>query len=240
MKVLIFFLSLATLYSLSLYNASEFIENLRKTKPADETLLKNAIDNTIEFLKHHIYYIVSSDPPQPDFDNSYFEKKDILNLFKDVKIKDTNYFDFKNEFFSAIYKLNDLHTTPYFGLFPIENYYYICPISLITKYDIVTNKAKMYGNFSFQPENYTYFKNYEQVVKVINDNLNTAIKSINGKGLCRRDYLYDEDNNKLYLNEINTLPGFTNISMYPMLMKEAGYSYKDLISTLIESTKKDA
>ena len=181
MKVLIFFLSLATLYSLSIYNASEFIENLRKTKPADETLLKNVIDNTIEFLKHHIYYIVSSDPPQPDFDNSYFEKKDILNLFKDVKIKDTNYFDFKNEFFSAIYKLNDLHTTPYLGLFPIENYIYICPISLITKYDNATNKAKMYGNFSFQPENYTFFKNYEHVVEVINNNLNTAIESINGK-----------------------------------------------------------
>ncbi|MCC6639433.1 D-alanine--D-alanine ligase [Candidatus Falkowbacteria bacterium] len=39
---------------------------------------------------------------------------------------------------------------------------------------------------------------------------------------------------KVYFNEINTLPGFTNISMYPMLMKAAGVDYKDLISEIIE------
>ena len=181
MKVIIFILSLSTLYFQGIFNATEFIENLRNTTPANETLLKNALDNTIEFLKHHVYYIVSSDPPQPDFDKSYFEKKDYLNLFKDIKIKDTNYFDFKNEFISSIYQLNDLHTMPYFDLFPIDNYVYICPITLITKYDKATKKAKIYGTFSFQTEYYYYFKNSENVIKVINENLNTAIESINGK-----------------------------------------------------------
>ena len=181
MKFLIFILSLSTLYFQSIYNATEFIEYLRNSTPANETLLKNALDNTIEFLKHHIYYIISSDPPQPDFDNTYFEKKDYLNVFKDIKIKDTNYFDFKNEFFSAIYSLQDLHTTPYFDLFPVNNYEYICPIFLITKYDKETNRTKMYGTFSLKPENYTFFKNYENVVKVIKDNLNTPIESINEK-----------------------------------------------------------
>ena len=80
MKVIIFILSLSTLYFQGIFNATEFIENLRNTTPANETLLKNALDNTIEFLKHHAYFIVSRDPPQPDFDNSYFEKKDYLNL----------------------------------------------------------------------------------------------------------------------------------------------------------------
>ena len=181
MKIVIFIASLSTFHFLSMYNATEFIEYLRNSTPANETLLKNALDNTIEFLKHYVYYIISSQPPQPYFDKSYFEKKDILNLFKDVKIKNTNYFDFKNEFISAVYQLNDLHTLAYFAIFPIENYEYICPITLITRYDKATNKAKMYGTFSFQPENYTFFKNYENVVKVINNNLNTSIKSINGK-----------------------------------------------------------
>ena len=181
MKFLIFIFSLSSLYSLPFYNASEFIEYLRNATPANETLLKNAIDNTIEFLKHHVYYTVSSDPPQPDFDKSYFEKKEILNLFKDITIKDTNYFDFKNEFFSAVYQLNDLHTLPYLGLFPIENYVYIAPISLITRYNSETNKTKMYGNLAIQPENYNLFKNGDTVVKVIKDNLNTAIESINEK-----------------------------------------------------------
>ena len=181
MKFIIFILSLSTLYFLSIYNATEFIENLRNSTPANETLLKNAIDNTIEFLKHHAYYTVSSDPPQPDLDSSYFEKKDYSNIFKDIKIRDTNYFDFKNEFLAAIYQLNDLHTMPYFQLIPIENYFYICPITLITRYNKTTNKAKMYGTFSFQPENYTFFKNYKNVVNVINNNLDTPIETINEK-----------------------------------------------------------
>ncbi len=109
------------------------------------------------------------------------------------------------------------------------------------------------GEIIYNNDFYDYDDKYINEVKLdipakINDELRNKIrkyskevfKYINGKGLCRVDYLYDEDNDKLYLNEINTLPGFTDISMYPMLMKEAGYSYKDLISTLIESTKKDA
>ena len=70
---------------------------------------------------------------------------------------------------------------PFFDLFPFEDYIYICPISLITKYDKKTNSAKMYGTFSFKRENYFLFKNHENVVKVIEDNLDTPIKSINGK-----------------------------------------------------------
>ena len=81
----------------------------------------------------------------------------------------------------------------------------------------------------------------DEVRKKIQEYSRKVFKSIGGSGLCRIDYLYDEDNNNLYLNEINTLPGFTNISMYPMLMKDIGYSYKDLISTLIDNAiKKDA
>lgn len=57
------------------------------------------------------------------------------------------------------------------------------------------------------------------------------------KGLSRIDFFYHED--KIYLNEINTLPGFTNISMYPMLLINHGISYSSLLTKLIENTKKD-
>lgn len=53
--------------------------------------------------------------------------------------------------------------------------------------------------------------------------------------LARIDFLYDNGN--IYLNEINTLPGFTNISMYPQLIMNKGISYKKLITILIESAK---
>jgi D-alanine-D-alanine ligase len=47
------------------------------------------------------------------------------------------------------------------------------------------------------------------------------------------DYLLDRDNSQLYLNEINTLPGFTSISMYPKLWEASGLSYSDLIDRLV-------
>lgn len=54
------------------------------------------------------------------------------------------------------------------------------------------------------------------------------------KDLSRVDFLYDEDEDKVYFNEVNTIPGFTSISMYPLLFKYDGISTKDLITKLIE------
>jgi len=52
-------------------------------------------------------------------------------------------------------------------------------------------------------------------------------------GLSRVDFLMDTDNN-LYVNEVNTMPGFTNISMYPKLWQEQGISYTELVDNLID------
>ena len=49
------------------------------------------------------------------------------------------------------------------------------------------------------------------------------------------DYFYDEQNNLIYINEVNTIPGFTDISMYPKLIENCGISYKDLIAKLINN-----
>ena len=51
-----------------------------------------------------------------------------------------------------------------------------------------------------------------------------AFKAIDGHGLSRVDFFLDKKTNHVYLNEINTLPGFTSISMYPQLMEDYGYS----------------
>jgi D-alanine-D-alanine ligase len=55
------------------------------------------------------------------------------------------------------------------------------------------------------------------------------------KGLARVDFFLD-DSNTLYVNEVNTLPGFTNTSMYPKLLHEQGMSYSELLSKLIHTT----
>ncbi len=61
-----------------------------------------------------------------------------------------------------------------------------------------------------------------------------AYKAIDCAGLGRVDMLLDADNGNLYLNEINTIPGFTRISMYPKLWEATGISYSELLDRLID------
>ena len=60
-------------------------------------------------------------------------------------------------------------------------------------------------------------------------------KILDCKSLSRVDFFLDKDTGELIFNEINTLPGFTNISMFPMLTAKRGYEGKKLIRTLIET-----
>lgn len=61
-----------------------------------------------------------------------------------------------------------------------------------------------------------------------------VFKAVDGHGLSRVDFFLDKKNNKIYLNEINTMPGFTNISMYPKLLQASGVSYPELLDGLIK------
>ena len=61
-----------------------------------------------------------------------------------------------------------------------------------------------------------------------------AFKSIDGKGLSRVDFFIENGTEKVYINEINTLPGFTNISMYPKLFEQVGIKYSELLDEVIE------
>ena len=64
-----------------------------------------------------------------------------------------------------------------------------------------------------------------------------AFKAIDGKGLSRVDFFVEKETNKIYINEINTMPGFTKISMYPKLFEAVGITYTELLDKLIENTK---
>jgi D-alanine-D-alanine ligase len=61
-----------------------------------------------------------------------------------------------------------------------------------------------------------------------------AFQAVDGSGLSRVDFLMDPKTRKIYLNEINTMPGFTSISMYPKLWAASGLQYPDLIEKLIQ------
>lgn len=95
---------------------------------------------------------------------------------------------------------------------------------------------------------YDYESKYNLDSKtIIADNLNTeitneikntaikAFKALGGSGFSRIDFFLVDNN--IYLNEINTLPGFTPISMYPKLLMNDGYRFKDIITILINNAK---
>lgn len=106
------------------------------------------------------------------------------------------------------------------------------------------------GEIKSANEFYDYDAKYDnkESYTIIPDDLNKGIvskikeyalrlfESLDCKGLSRVDFLYDEENEKIYLNEANTMPGFTSISMYPKLMENEGIKYKDLISILIDNS----
>jgi D-alanine-D-alanine ligase len=61
-----------------------------------------------------------------------------------------------------------------------------------------------------------------------------GFRAVDCSGLARVDFLMDPKSRKIYLNEINTMPGFTSISMYPKLWAASGLNYSDLIDRLIQ------
>ncbi|EKD26069.1 MAG: hypothetical protein ACD_79C01381G0004 [uncultured bacterium] len=62
----------------------------------------------------------------------------------------------------------------------------------------------------------------------------TAFLGVNAKGLSRVDFFICKETSKYYINEINTFPGFTKISMYPKLWNYTGIDFKTLVSKLIQ------
>lgn len=61
-----------------------------------------------------------------------------------------------------------------------------------------------------------------------------AFQAIDGAGMARVDFFLERGTNRVIVNEINTIPGFTNISMYPKLWQASGLSYGELVDKLIQ------
>jgi len=74
----------------------------------------------------------------------------------------------------------------------------------------------------------------EGLAEKMRENSKLAYETVGCCGLARVDSFIDMDNGDLYLNEINTMPGFTSISMYPKMMQAHGIEYPELVDRLIE------
>jgi D-alanine-D-alanine ligase len=73
----------------------------------------------------------------------------------------------------------------------------------------------------------------KSVVKKIQELAVRAFTTLDGAGMARVDFFVVKKTNRIYLNEINTIPGFTSISMYPKLWEASGISYSELLDRLI-------
>lgn len=117
--------------------------------------------------------------------------------------------------------------------------------AVIGNYDaIAMSVGEILPSKDFYDYEAKYSADFESGLKIpadISDELKVRIQEISKnvyeklglRGFSRIDFLYDE-NEKLFLNEINTIPGFTKYSMFPMLCKDCGIEYGNLVDKLIE------
>ena len=73
----------------------------------------------------------------------------------------------------------------------------------------------------------------DEVKEKIRTNAVAVFRAVGGFGLSRVDFFVEQGTNEVIFNEINTLPGFTNISMYPMLWKAGGFEKEELLDQII-------
>lgn len=109
-------------------------------------------------------------------------------------------------------------------------------------------KASVIGEITFDSDFYDYETKYtsgraemtipanlpENVAQTIREMAIQAFQAVNGAGLSRVDFFYVEQTGEVYLNEINTLPGFTSTSMYPELWAATGVPFPELVDRILQ------
>lgn len=109
-------------------------------------------------------------------------------------------------------------------------------------------KASVIGEITYNTDFYDYEAKYtggkaqlcipaqlpDSITIQIQEMAVLAFAAVDGAGLARVDFFYIEDSQEVFVNEINTLPGFTIFSMYPQLWKATGVSFPELVSQLIQ------
>lgn len=109
-------------------------------------------------------------------------------------------------------------------------------------------KASLPGEITASNEFYDYKAKYidgkstmqipaelpSETIEAVREMAVRAFQAIDGSGLSRVDFFLRKSDGQLFINEVNTLPGFTPFSMYPLMWKESGLPYKELLDNLID------
>ena len=114
-----------------------------------------------------------------------------------------------------------------------------------------TLRASVVGEIRFDADWYDYTTKYtsglshtlipaplpEGIQQRVQQQAIQACAAVGVNGMARVDFFYDDSSDQLWLNEINTLPGFTSQSMYPMLWAASGVTLEQLVHELVESAR---
>jgi len=112
-------------------------------------------------------------------------------------------------------------------------------------------KASVVGEIRFDADWYDYTTKYSDglsttlipapIPESLQDQVRTmalaSCRALCVEGMARVDFFYDDRTGDLWINEINTLPGFTSLSMYPMLWNASGIGLEQLVAQLVESAR---
>ena len=113
--------------------------------------------------------------------------------------------------------------------------------------------ASVVGEITYNADFYDYETKYtegkaqliipaelpDNIVSQIQEMSITAFKAVSARGLARVDFFYLPDTEETFINEINTLPGFTSLSMYPQLWQASGFTFSQLVARLIELAQQE-
>jgi len=106
-------------------------------------------------------------------------------------------------------------------------------IDTITKFDTTQFATRIAGEVkNFDPLAYLEKKDVKKMDIFIQLAI-AAFRAVDGAGMSRVDFLIAGKTGEMYVNEVNTIPGFTTISMYPKMWEASGVSYPELIDRLI-------
>ena len=198
------------------------------------------ITNIIEFLKQFdkVFPIIHGNPEENGNIQGMFNLFNIEYVGTDLLGSIISYDKELNEYVNLAFKYdNKVIIEKYIKARELE-----CAI-LQTNKIIPSPIGEIRSSNTFYDYEAKYLKDSSLIIPAnINKELAKEITKLSKKifnilslsTLARIDFLYDYNEEKLYFNEVNTMPGFTDISMYPLRFKEVGIKIKNLITKIIE------
>lgn len=178
-SLLLFSILLGLLNSQNIYTKEEVFNYLNSIDIPEETLdsVKNVIADTFEKL--YAFNEILKNPPQPEFDNNYFEKLDFQEKIKSINTKNTNFYTFYQELMKILAIIGDLHISIDFDS-NFDKIGFIPPITFILKK--VDEKPKIFSTLNmFISPFFNIIPNFDKIQEIITKNSNVSIKYINGE-----------------------------------------------------------